>query len=470
MTKTSLLSGKYFPSILLLFLCWQITSLAGPERKFNKDWSYYSEEEVTSFSQLQEFKDKSKDVFALRQAKRALINGDLNLAKFFLAKVDTKNSKLGIVKDRYLATLYFIEGKYQESYEILSSKRFSPTAAYREVCLLRIVNLMAIDNLKLFQNEVANCRSVTFTESINKQFWLSQVKNIKERNVELLKGNLIVQLRNALADKDYTKAWMKLALFLNREDVIIRYIANLPSSAYNSKGVRELIGFAYYRLGKTEKALEFIEDIESPNADNIRGTANLLKKKYELAFGHFKLALQKKGNSANALERGIPLAYTLGLWDEGINMLRRVVDTGLDERKKIALEAAFNIRKEDFKRSRALLNILEELFKRKVPVEVNLMDSYVALREGDNDRLKIMSGDACKRGNGLSCYLNLQTIHWENIGQTMRRDEPTVELANFDIQDLKAPKSISPLKESVIIDQKDIEELDSNEFQLKVSP
>jgi tetratricopeptide (TPR) repeat protein len=131
---------------------------------------------------------------------------------------------------------------------------------------------------------------------------------------------------------------MKLALFLNREDVIIRYIANLPSSAYNSKGVRELIGFAYYRLGKTEKALEFIEDIESPNADNIRGTANLLKKKYELAFGHFKLALQKKGNSANALERGIPLAYTLGLWDEGINMLRRVVDTGLDERKKIALE------------------------------------------------------------------------------------------------------------------------------------
>jgi hypothetical protein len=94
----------------------------------------------------------------------------------------------------------------------------------------------------------------------------------------------------------------------------------------------------------------------------------------------------------------------------------------------------------------------------------------MSLREGDNDRLKIMSGDACKRGNGLSCYLNLQTIHWENIGQTMRRDEPTVELANFDIQDLKAPKSISPLKESVIIDQKDIEELDSNEFQLKVSP
>jgi len=443
---------------------------SGSERKFNKDWSYYSEEEVNTFAQQQKFRDKSKDVFSLREAKRALINGDLDLARFFLGKVDSKKSNLGLVKDRYLATLYFIEGRYKDSYSILSTKRFSRNEHYREVCMLRIINLMALDDLKLFQNEVANCRSVTFNESINDQFWLTQVTNIKERNRDLLKGNLIVQLRNALADRDYTKAWMKLALFLNREDVIIRFVSKLPPSAYSSKGIRELIGFAYYRLGETERALEFIEDIESPNADNIRGTANLLKKKYELAFGHFKLALQKKDNSANALERGIPLSYLLGLWDEGIKMLRRVVDTGLDERKKLALEATFNIRKEDFERSRALLNILEELFKKKMPVEVNLMDSYVALREKDNDRLKMMSAEACRRGDGLNCYLNLQTIHWENLGQTLERDEKTRDMSEFNLEALRSPATLSPLTESVIIDQRDIEELDSNDVSLKITP
>ncbi len=470
MTIRSSIIGKYFLIVIISFI--KLTSVLAIDQRgsFTKDWSYYNEEEIESFTQQQVLTKKTKDIFALRQVKRAMINGDLDLAHFFLRKVDSKRSKLGVIKDRYKATLLFIEGKYLESYNLLSSNSFSSNIAYREVCLLRVINLLALNKLKLFQDEVANCRSVTFKESSNDQFWLLQMKSIKEKNPQLLKGNLIDQLKNAINDSNYTKTWMKLALFLNREDVIIRYIPKLPSSAYNSKGIRELIGFAYFRNGQIEKALEFIEDIESPNADNIRGTVNLIEKKYELAFGHFKLALQKKGNSANALERGIPLAYLLGQWDDGISMLRRVVDTGIDERKKMALEAALNIRKSDFKRSRALLNILEDLFINKVPFELNLMDSYVALREGKNDRFKLMSGKACKLGDGLNCYLSLQAMHWENLGQTMDRDEPTVEIEDFDIESLKKPVVLTPFKESIIIDQDDIEELDSNEVELKVTP
>ena len=105
-----------------------------------------------------------------------------------------------------------------------------------------------------------------------------------------------------------------------------------------------------------------------------------------------------------------------------------------------------------------------------MPIEVNLMDSYVALREGDNDRLKLMSGEACKSGDGLSCYLNLQTIHWENLGQTIERDEQTRDMANFDLESLRKPATITPLTESVIIDQRDIEELDNNDVSLKIAP
>jgi hypothetical protein len=55
-----------------------------------------------------------------------------------------------------------------------------------------------------------------------------------------------------------------------------------------------VISFIYSRLHDNKKALSFIDDIDSPNAENIKGNIRLRNKEYELAFGHFKLALNKK--------------------------------------------------------------------------------------------------------------------------------------------------------------------------------
>ncbi|MCF8058501.1 MAG: hypothetical protein K9K67_04340 [Bacteriovoracaceae bacterium] len=462
--------GKFFLINLVLLL--SSGSNATPSdlvpKKFDKDWSYYNDQEVDAYKLKREYEEKSATIFALQQAKKGIINGDLELAKFFLSKISSKKSKLGLVKNRYESIIYFIEGKYKDSLRMISSNEYNEIKNYREICLLRILNLVALDQVKPLLEEVGSCQNLTIQYSTSNQFWLTQLTRIKSKDEDLLKGNLMANLRNALSSVEFSEIWMKMALFLNKEHIILNYVGTFPPATYRSKKVRELIGFAYYRLGKIEKALEFIEDIETPNTDNIRGNINLLAGKYELAFGHFKLALQKKENSQNALQRSIPIAYILGLWDDGLKMLKRIIGNNLNQRRKVSLETLFLIRKSDFKAAAENLLYLESLYNKKLPRQVNLMDSYVALRTGENERLEKASGQACVHYDGLNCWLNLQILHWENIGLTINRDDETLVLNNFDIESLKMPLKVDPLKESIFVDQRDIEELDNE--QVRINP
>jgi len=309
------------------------------------------------------------------------------------------------------------------------------------------------------------CQNSTIENATNNHFWLKQVSKLEERNKNLLQGNLINKFRESIKDNNDIALWMKLALFINKEEAIIKRIPALPPSAYKSKKIRELIGFAYYRVGDFEKAEKFIEDIETPNTDNIRGNINLSQNKLELAFGHFKLALKKKHNSLNALERGIPLAYLLGQWDEGLNMLKRTVDVK-DLRKKEALETALNIRQGNIKKARHLLSILEYKFKNTLPYELILMDTFVSLKEGNQNRLKNSTAKGCQKKDGVHCWLNLKILEWNNIGKTFTRDEPTMN-EKFELHSLKTKVDIIPLQDSIMIDQKDIEELDSASVRVK---
>lgn len=455
--------GNFFCLIILLSLMVpRVLSASAPQDlKFDKDWSFYSEGEVEAYRQRQELEKKKAVIFSLQQAKKSIINGDIKLAKFFLSKVNEKKTKLALVKKRYESIIAFIEGRYKESLELVSSEKFNDFRNYQEICLLRVINLIALDDVPKLKKEVASCQNLTINYANTDQFWLKQMTRIKEKNEDLLKGNLIESLRNVLGSSDFTETWMKMALYLNKEYVILKYIGDLPPEAYRSQRIRELVGFAHYRSGNIKRALEFIEDIETPNADNIRGNVNLLEKKYELAFGHFKLALKKKENSQNALKRAIPLSFILNLWDEGLNMLKRLVGKDVSGRRKVILETLFQIKKDDFKNAQENLFYMEKLYNNDFPRDINQMSSYVALRMADKSRLEKASSKSCRYYDGLNCWIYLQVLQWENFGLTINRDDPTLVLEDFSVDKLKEKAEIQPLKESVIIDQRDIEELDN---------
>ena len=70
------------------------------------------------------------------------------------------------------------------------------------------------------------------------------------------------------------------------------------------------------------------------------------------------------------------------------------------------------------------------------------------------------------RKNPNSILIDVRTNYeWENIGKTLTRDEKTLSKP-FNIENLKTKQEITPLQDSVMIDQKDIEELDGNDLNL----
>jgi len=443
------------------------------------EWSALSGAQIQEYLQLQQATKRGSDLGHLMAAKDFLINGNTKMARFHLEQINLKSSQVKLIRNRYMSLIEFIEGNYRDSLDLVSSFKYEDKKYYKEICVLRVLNLMALhtldqDNLtrqkidKKFLNEYRSCAVQTLGFTKNDHYWMESMSRFKTRNKNYLAGGEIDNYRYAIGDIDLTRIWIKLGLYLNKEKKLSNVISNIPADAYQSNIVRELLGLMYYRLGDYKKASEFVEGITSPNAENIKGNIRLRSKEYELAFGHFNVALLKKENSVNALERAIPLAWILGQWKEGIKLLGRFIKPDQDERKKMALDTAFKIKIEDYDRADQQLFILERLFKRQVPQEVEIMRSYVKLRRKEVETLSESSGIACKRHDGVNCWIQMQMSIWENLGFTIEREENIFSEDELNIEALKKPMALNPLKETIIVDQKDIEELDSE--KLKIDP
>ena len=90
-------------------------------------------------------------------------------------------------------------------------------------------------------------------------------KFIDKRAVIDRQGYDMPLLENMLA------IWMKLALYLGEENIVLDNIDRLPQEQYESSIIRELLALLYYRVGNDEMAGRFAESIESANGDNIKG-------------------------------------------------------------------------------------------------------------------------------------------------------------------------------------------------------
>ncbi|MBT3584488.1 MAG: hypothetical protein HN509_06260 [Halobacteriovoraceae bacterium] len=453
--------------IIYSFLILLVSYSPAGQGEIQFDWSSYTRDEINEINQKDQVKRRSADLLYLTKAKKFLINGNLDMSEFYLKLIDEKVSPLAIIKHRYQGIIHFIREDFEKSYQQVSGALFNENVSYVEVCLLRIINLMTKKPDKKLLKELAGCRALTSNYSKNDQMWLETLENVKLKKEWALRGDQIALNRVTFETTEIIKVWIKLGLYLNREDLIIKNLSELPPKIYRSKRVRELLALAFYRKGKKKRALEFIEDVTSPNAENIKGNINLEKKEYELAFGHFKLALKKKQNSINAMERAIPLAWILGQWKDGVILLKRIVRLDLDNKKKIALDTAFRIRLNQFNKAEEQLRLLDLNFRNRGPIELDQMRSYVALRRYDMDGLREFSSRACRRFDALHCWILGQLQIWENIGKTIERDETPFSQKEITVAALKEKSTITPLEERIIVDQRDIEELDSALVKLK---
>ena len=440
------------------------------------DDDQYSMEALNESNVNRELYNVQADIENLYRSKYNMVNGNLKNARFYLNKIDENRTTLTNVKKRYLAIIEFLEGNFTRSLEALNHKIYFDSYHNGHICLLKLLNYMAINDTDAIKREKDQCISYTINYSKNDLYWLDTMIKLKLKDEKGLKKNMMTEFGFTIGEDEVSRIWLKTGLYLNKEKDLLDLIAVLPENSYQSKRIREMIAFLYLRTGTAEnktKALSFVDDIDSANAENIKGSINMQNKEYELAFGHFKLALSKKQDSINSLDRAVPLAWLLNQWKDGLDMLARNTNKNVDPRNKKAIKAAFLIRDKRYDEAHAELTLLKNEFKNDPPSEISIMDSFVSLIVGAKDKkydkrkVEESAEKACRAFDGINCWISLQHIQWDNLGKTVLREDETFSDSQITIEALKEKKELKTLVENNTVDQRDIEELDGRSVKIE---
>lgn len=396
----------------------------------------------------------------LSRVKFFMVNGEVRRAKRELLKVDAQSSLSVLIKKRYQAMLYFIEGEYEQSLEVLEDPLFKNDNAFAKICVLKTFNQVILNKMDDINRSFAHCRDLNSDFSINNEMWLENMIKLKQKDPKLLNGSETKSIIGYAHHIPSLKLWLKLAIYLNQEKLMLSMIADIPQEAFEDNEIRELIGLIYYRTKNYKKSVNFIEDLTTPNAENIKGNIYLSKKYYELAYGQFKLALNKKQNSINAIERAVALAWILGQWQDGFDLSQKVNIKETNEPQRLTLQAAFLTNMKQYDQAKRRLERAQGFFGSKPPKELSQLYGYVSLLTEDHETLGKYLNSACEAWDGLSCWLSLQNNLWSNFSRTIQREDAIVLDQELTLAGLKEKADSVPLAEPKIVDQRDVEEMD----------
>lgn len=407
---------------------------------------------------------KKEQIEYLYLTKTYLISGDTVKARYFLNKIQKPSKKLRDVIRYYQALLSFIDSDFATSYKLLNYDRFYATNTYPNVCVLKIASMLALPekiNVKDLNFELNTCRTRTGKYSKSDHYWITTLSLYRTDINEIINGRALNDYRYVLNNRETVQLWLKAALILNKEDIIKKYIPYIGEEFYRYRSVRELIGLVYYRLGDNEKAFAFVEDLTSPNAENIKGLINLQNNQLELALGHFQLALKKKETSFNALSKGLALSWILEQWDLGSNLIDKLQGEQLKWQQKMAFKGAYHAQIGEYKQLNKLVNILEAEYQGQKPTEVELLRSFNGAITDNGLQFEDGSHEACRNHDGISCWLVHKYVQDNSFTYSMKRQEPLLEDLKVDLESLTTEVSIDKDTEIPLIYQEDIEELDS---------
>ncbi|MBA2404168.1 MAG: hypothetical protein H0V66_05305 [Bdellovibrionales bacterium] len=411
------------------------------------------------FSEMQ---DQNRD---LKKVKFYLLNGETRMAQVHLSKLAYTQTKLRPVIYRYLGMLSFIEGRFQKSYDYLSSKELQMLPHYSRICTLKVLNQVVLNKINLLDDEWKRCQLENYGHFKEGNFvWIETLVQMKLKPVVGLTKVPFKNIRLSAMDNDQLKIFLKLALYLNQEKLIEPQLAELDQMQIDDSEVRELMGQIFFRIGSLAKSYRYIEDLSSPNAENIKGNLYILREKYELAYAQFKLALEKKQNSQNAMERILPLAWLLGDWEEGGKIAERVIASPQTQINKMTLVAAFYTQKGDYVKAKDVMDTIVIRSRRGTEIDVTQLHSFVGLMQNQPYVVRKQAGLSCAQFDMINCWLGLQMDQWDSFPLTMRR--PDKLPLKKDWERLSQEDLNQPLVETVYVNQLDIEELDDKLIQL----
>ena len=180
----------------------------------------------------------------------------------------------------------------------------------------------------------------------------------------------------------------------------------------------------YFRNIDLVKAYQLLENSSDLNAEVFKGNILLLQEKYAAAYAQFKLALLKKYNSVNAIERLIPLSWKLDQFNEGISFIKQHKINKNKNFEKLSIKAAFQIMDNKKKDLDKTLRQIEKLTRKGNPIEVNQFKTLNAIYGKNNIVLEENTYKACLKNDGLHCWLLLNLHHFDEAAELFSIPRP----------------------------------------------
>lgn len=405
----------------------------------------------------------------LKKVKYYLINGETRLASVYLFKLSYTQTKLRPIIFRYLAILSFIQSDFHKTHQYLSLPELQNIPHFGKICVLKVLTEIVLDKRRDIETNWERCQTENPGNFRDRNLiWLETLVQLKIKPSKGITKIPFKDFRIAALDNEEAKVLMKLALYLNQEKLIIDQIPELEVQQLQDPEIRELAGQALFRTGALAKSYKYISDLKSPNAENIKGNLYLLRKKYEVAYAQFKLALEQKFNSQNAMERLLPLAWLLGDWEGGSKYSEQVLATPETIFQKMTLMAAFYMQKGDYERSNKILDQIALRSRRGTDLEVTQLASFTGLMQNKTDATRKSAKSSCEQYDLVNCWMLFQLSQWDSFPLTIRREDKIVEKKEWE--KLVSDEIKQPIKETVFVNQLDIEELDDKLIQLIPTP
>ena len=423
------------------------------------------ENESELFNQTLSSFEKLDVIKLLQKIKYNIINGDLDAARVQLSKRDINVNFTRATQLRYLILIEFIDGNYYKTIELINQNKSVLYENMGKTCIMHTISLL-ITKQDLKAKQIWNpCKEILLSHSKTNLFWLDTIVNLKTAKDFVSINKFFRENYVDTLTKDNLRLILKLALYLNKQDIIIPRFQYFSSDVIQNPEYRELIGMNYYRNSELVKAYQLLENLDTPNAEIFKGNLQLLQKNYDAAYAQYKLAIQTKNNSTSALERLIPLAWRLNQWEDGITYIDRYNFSKKEQLYKLGLLAVFNTMNNNNQKVEETLKNITNLLKDADTTEISQIRSYNEMFKGDTFNAEISSEKACLKKDAMNCWFLFFLSNWDEAADVVKREtELHKDMSFMSLMTENLYKN--PLKEEIFVNQKDIEELDNNIINL----
>lgn len=401
---------------------------------------------------------------SLRDIKYYIISGNMPRAKRQLRKLRTYSKSTSEVKKRYEFIIKFIEGDFESIERDLKQNKYSLNPHLKKFCGLKILFSLGKKDIRKVSEDLLVCLSAVGDDSPTDMAWIREFVTFFQSGADPKYITRESFFLNATRTEESTFLWLKFVLYygVHKEASEILYL--LGQNMFDNPRIRELIGLIFYRAGDIEKAKLFVENIELANAYNIRGNIALDTNEYVLAYGLFNLALNKKSDSLNAIRRAIPLSWLNKDSKKGLELLYKSQSISEKNDGYLLYQAAIFSRQNEHKKALKILEFIKYKYNNYTPEVLGELLSYNYLNMNEQLKASKFALDACKKYDLMNCYLLSALFTWDNLGKTIRRQEPVFdENMEADLFSTIANGKIESIKEDIYIDQKDILELDERD-------